>query len=178
MPRVKQCLLFLSLAGLGLAGCNQRPASSLQPKQAVIAAGEIGSQLPEFSVKDLQGHEISSADLRGKVVLVDFWATWCQPCKKEMPGYQKLLNLYGSRGLAVIGFKFDTMMDTEEPAQFAKRIGVRYPLAIARDDLKQKFGGIEGLPTTMLYDRQGILRKKIIGFEYTDAFESALKPLL
>jgi hypothetical protein len=61
---------------------------------------------------------------------------------------------------------------------FAKKIGVRYPLAVAPDDLKQKFGGIEGLPTTMLYDRQGILRKKVVGFEYTDAFESALQPLL
>jgi thiol-disulfide isomerase/thioredoxin len=174
----KQCVFFLCMAGLGLAGCNQHPASPPPPIPAVIAAGEIGSHLPEFSVKDLQGREISSADLRGKVVLVDFWATWCQPCKKEMPGYQKLLNLYGSRGFAVIGFKFDTMMDTEDPVQFAKKIGVRYPLAVAPDELKQKFGGIEGLPTTMLYDRQGILRKKVVGFEYTDVFESALKPLL
>jgi thiol-disulfide isomerase/thioredoxin len=175
---LKQSLFFLCLASLGLAGCNQHPASSPQPIQAVIAAGEIGSHLPEFTVKDLQGPEISSADLHGKVVLIDFWATWCQPCKKEMPGYQKLLNQYGSRGFAVIGFKFDTMMDTEDPLQFAKKMGVRYPLAVAPDDLKQKFGGIEGLPTTMLYDRQGILRKKVIGFEYTDAFESVLKPLL
>jgi thiol-disulfide isomerase/thioredoxin len=175
---LKQCLFFLSLAGHGLTGCNPRQASSPQPTQAVIAAGEIGSHLPDFSVKDLQGREISSADLRGRLVLVDFWATWCQPCKKEMPGYQKLLDRYGSRGFTVIGFKFDTMMDMEDPVQFAKKIGVRYPLAVAPDDLKQKFGGIEGLPTTMLYDRQGTLRKKVIGFEYTDAFESALKPLL
>jgi len=175
---LRQCLLFLSLAAVGLVGCNQHPASSLQPKQAVIAAGEIGSHLPEFSAKDLQGREISSADLRGKVVLVDFWATWCQPCKKEMPGYQKLLNLYGSRGFTVIGFKFDMMTDTEDPLQFAKRLGVRYPLAFASDDLKKRFGGIEGLPTTMLYDRQGILRKKVVGFEYTDAIESAARPLL
>ncbi|MGB2901756.1 MAG: TlpA disulfide reductase family protein [Candidatus Acidiferrum sp.] len=175
---LKPCLFFLSLAGVGFAGCNQHPATSPPPKQSVVAAGEIGSHLPEFSMKDLQGREISSADLSGKVVLVDFWATWCQPCKKEMPGYQKLLDRYGSRGFTVIGFKFDTMMDMEDPVQFAKKIGVRYPLAVAPDDLKQKFGGIEGLPTTMLYDRQGILRKKVIGFEYTDAFESALKPLL
>jgi thiol-disulfide isomerase/thioredoxin len=145
---------------------------------AVIAAGDIGSQLPDFTVKDLQGHEISSADLRGKVVLIDFWATWCQPCKKEMPGYQKLLDRYGSRGFAVVGFKFDTMMDTEDPVLFAKEIRVRYPLAAAANDLKEKFGGIQGLPTTMLYDRQGILRQKIIGFEYTDVIESELKPLL
>ena len=175
---LKQCLFCLSIAGVSLAGCNSGPASSPPPKQAVVAAGEIGSHLPEFSAKDLQGREISSADLRGKVVLVDFWATWCQPCKKEMPGYQKLLDRYGSRGFTVIGFKFDTMMDMEDPVQFAKKIGARYPLAVAPDDLKQKFGGIEGLPTTMLYDRQGILRKRVIGFEYTDAFESALKPLL
>ncbi len=70
------------------------------------------------------------------------------------------------------------MSDTEDPVRFAKKMGVRYPLAVASEQLKQEFGGIEGLPTTLLYDRQGILRKKVIGFEYTDAFESALKPLL
>jgi hypothetical protein len=70
------------------------------------------------------------------------------------------------------------MRDMEDPVQFAKKIGVRYPLAVATDDVKQKFGGIEGLPTTLLYDRRGILRKKVIGFEYTDAIEADLKPLL
>src|SRR5215469_9058801 len=146
--------LLLCIALVGLVGCHS--ASPTQPtKQA--AAGEVGSSLPEFSVKDLQGHPLSSADLRGKVVLIDFWATWCQPCKKEMPGYQKLVDQYGSRGFVVIGFKFDNMRDVEEPLQFAKRIGVRYPLAVATDGVQKKFGGIEGLPTTMLYDRQGIL---------------------
>jgi len=171
-------LLFLVLALVGLAGCNDNPASPAPPKQTAIARGEIGSQLPDFSVRDLHGHELSSADLQGKIVLVDFWATWCQPCKKEMPGYQKLLDNYGSRGLVVIGFKFDVMMDTENPLQFARKIGVEYPLAVASEDIKQKFGGIPGLPTTMLYDRQGILRKKVIGFEYTENFDSALKSLL
>ena len=169
---------FLTLAAIGLAGCNQYSASPARPKEVAIPAGEIGSRLPDFSVKGLQGREISSAELRGKVVLVDFWATWCQPCKKEMPGYQKLLDRYGSQGFGVVGLKFDTMADTEDPVLFAKKIGVRYPLAVVSDDLKQKFGGIEGLPTTMLYDRQGILRKKIIGFEYTSVVETELKSLL
>ena len=171
-------LLLVSLAVAGLVGCSQHPATPTQSKQAVIAAGEIGSHLPDFSVKDLQGHALSSVDLRGKVVLVDFWATWCQPCKKEMPGYQKLLDRYSSRGFVVIGFKFDTMRDMEDPLQYARKIGVRYPLAVATEDVKQKFGGIDGLPTTMLYDQQGILRMKVVGFEYTDKFESDLKPLL
>jgi hypothetical protein len=88
-----------------------------------------------------------------------------------MPGYQELLDRYGSRGLVVVGFKFDIMRDMEDPVQFAKRIRLGYPLAVAADDLKQKFGGIEGLPTTLLYDAKEF-RSKIIGFEYTDIIES------
>lgn len=174
---IRKCLLLFLV--VGLAGCNRTPASpAAQLKTRAIAAGELGSHIPEFTVKDLQGNEISSAGLRGKVVLVDFWATWCQPCKKEMPGYQKLLDEYGPRGFAIVGFKFDMMPDTENPIQFAKKIGVSYPLAIASNEIRGQFGGIEGLPTTMLYDRDGILRDKVIGFEYTQHFEQELKPLL
>jgi peroxiredoxin len=171
-------LLILCLAGIGLTGCQPHTAGPSLAKEPSIAAGEIGSRMPEFSVQDLQGREVSSADLRGKVVLIDFWSTWCQPCKIEMPGYQRLFNRYGPRGFAVVGFKLDIMADTEDPVRFAKKLGVRYPLAVASDAVKQKFGGIEGLPTTMIYDRQGILRMKIVGFEYTDAVEADLKPLL
>jgi thiol-disulfide isomerase/thioredoxin len=175
---MKRTLLLITIVATGFAGWTPHPAKPPAVHQAEIAAGEIGSHLPQFSLKDLRGKELSSADLTGKVVLVDFWATWCQPCKKEMPGYQKLADTYGKRGFVVVGFKFDTMADSEDPISFARRIGVRYPLAVASDDLRARFGGIEGLPTTILYDRQGVLRKKIIGFEYTSVVESALKPLL
>jgi thiol-disulfide isomerase/thioredoxin len=72
---------------------------------------KLSSRLPDFLVKDLQRHPLSSADLLGKVVLVDFWATLCQACKKEMPAYQKLADHYGARGFVVIGLKFDTTPD-------------------------------------------------------------------
>jgi thiol-disulfide isomerase/thioredoxin len=175
---LRRCLLCLSVVLVGLAGCNEHPASSSRAREAVIAAGEMGSQLPDFNLKDLEGHALSSTDLRGKVVLIDFWATWCQPCKKEMPGYQKLADRYRSRGFVVVGFKSEVMRDTEDPLQFAGKIDVRYPLIVATEDVSQKFGGIVGLPTTMLYDREGILRMKVVGFEYTDTIEAALKPLL
>jgi thiol-disulfide isomerase/thioredoxin len=165
------------MAVAGLAGCNH-PASPAAAKAAAIPLGEIGSHLPDFNLQDLHGHALSSADLQGKVVLVDFWATWCQPCRKEMPGYQKLLDRYRSRGFMVIGFKSNAMRDAEDPLQFAEKIGVAYPLVLATEDVNQKFGGILGLPTTMLYDRQGVLRMKVIGFEYADTIESTLKPLL
>jgi len=168
-------LIVLCLAVL--TACNGS-VSSVQAKETAVSAGEIGSSLPEFSAKTLQGRIISSADLRGKVVLVDFWATWCEPCKKEMPGYQKLFDRYARSGFAVVGLKATVMADTEDPLGFAKKTGVRYPLAVVSEDLMRKFGGLEGLPTTLLYDRQGILRKKVIGFEYTSVFESELLKLL
>src|SRR5215467_7160358 len=121
---LRRQVLWLGLCVTGLAGCNQPPASPARAMKPSITAGEIGSKLPEFNVKDLRGREISSADLGGKVVLIDFWATWCQPCRKEMPGYQELLERYGPSGFTVIGFKFDTMKDTEDPSVFAKQIGV------------------------------------------------------
>ena len=170
--------ILVLVAVIGFAGCHQAPANPLQRRQQAEQTTTPESHLPDFSVKDLQGKQISSSDLRGKVVLVDFWATWCGPCKQEMPGYQKLEDRYGSRGFRVIGLKLNTMADTQPPLQFAKSIGIHYPLAAAAEDLINKFGGIEGLPTTLLYDRNGNLRKKVIGFEYTKVFESELKPLL
>src|SRR5437762_14297820 len=104
---LRKRLCVLSLAATGLAGCSQNSVSSPQPKEAVIAAGEIGSRLPDFLMKELQGREISVGDLRGMVVLIDFWATCCQPCRKEMRGYLRILERYGSRAIAVVGCKFD-----------------------------------------------------------------------
>ena len=103
-------------------------------------------------------------------VLIDFWAIWCEPRNKEMPGYQ-LIGRYGVKGLAVVGLKFDIMKDTEDPSQFANRIGVRYPLAVATDELKQKSGAIEGLPP-------GHTSQEGNRVEYTNITESEVKPLL
>jgi thiol-disulfide isomerase/thioredoxin len=100
---------------VGLAAFAQESASPHNSRANEVAAGEIGSHLPEFTVKDLQGHPISSDDLIGKVGIIDFWATWCGPCKQEMPGYQKLIDRYSAQGLVVIGLKFDAMADTENP---------------------------------------------------------------
>jgi thiol-disulfide isomerase/thioredoxin len=170
--------MLLCLATTGLATCLWHSASLANSQTDDVAPGDMGSHLPEFSIKDLKGHPISSADLKGKVVIIDFWATWCGPCKQEMPGYQKLLNRYGSQGFVVIGLKSSAMADTENPLKFARKIGVHYPVAVASDDLAEKFGGLEGLPTTLIYDRQGVLRKKVIGFEYTDAIRAELQQLL
>jgi len=157
-------------------GCKEQSQESA-PKRK-IPAGQIGSFLPSFATVDLNGRKLASTDLKNKVVLIDFWATWCAPCRQEMPGYQTLIDKYGSQGLVVIGFKADVMADTEDPIRFAKELGIRYPIAVGSEDIRKKFGGLLGLPTTYIYDRQGILRYKTIGFEYTGTIEKTIKPLL
>ena len=172
-------LLIVGLTVGALAGCKEQTVSvSIQPDKTSAVAGEIGSRMPNFTFKDLDGQQISWPNLRSNVVLIDFWATWCKPCEKEMPGYQRLVDRYGSRGFIVIGLKLDTMADSQDPRAFARKIGVHYPLAVATDDLKASFGGIEALPTAMIYNRRGFLQAKIIGFEPEDVIEATIKPLL
>src|SRR5260370_30849912 len=91
----RKCLVLVVVVVGGLAGCNRNPVSPAQ-RRAAIAAGEVGSHLPDCALKDLQGNEVSSADFRGKVVLIDILATLCQPGKKQTAGYQKLLVRYGT----------------------------------------------------------------------------------
>jgi thiol-disulfide isomerase/thioredoxin len=108
---MKRWLLYIVITGLAVFA--QDSGSSTKSQTAVDAADEVGSHLPKFVVKDFDGREVSSVNLTRKVVIIDFWATWCDPCKQEMPGYQELLDRYGSHGLVIIGLKSDAMADTE-----------------------------------------------------------------
>ena len=131
-------------------------------------------QMPPFDLKGTSGREVSSAQFRGKILLIDFWATWCGPCKKEMPGYENLYRRYKGKGLQVVGIAADS--DPALVAKFGKKLGITYPLLINGMDVQRY--GVLGLPTTILVDQHGAVRTKVVGFEYTAVFETALKGLL
>jgi peroxiredoxin len=131
-------------------------------------------RVPDFSLPDTSGRTVALRQFQGKVILLDFWATWCGPCKKEMPGYEDLYRRYKSRGLVVIGIALDS-----SPAQvrrFAKEYGITYPLLINGMNVDRY--GVLGIPATILADRQGIVRKKVVGYEEGKFFEDALEELL
>lgn len=170
-------LVGAGIANLALNRNTDAKVAESQPIAALL--GEVGSQIAEFSVTDINGKTLSADDLRGRVLLVDYWATWCKPCEIEMPGYQRLLDKYRDRGLVVIGISFDgnMQMSTETVEHYAARVGIRYPLVLDNPELQKHFGGIRGLPTTLLIDRNRRIRFKVVGFEYTDKVEAALLPL-
>lgn len=167
-------LAFVASAWLG--GCNARPARTTNAKAAETQKmpANAPERMPEFDLKDTAGRKVSSAQLRGKVVLLDFWATWCAPCKREMPGYEDLYRRYKNRGLAVVGIAADS--DPRVVSRFGRRLGITYPLLVNGMDVQRY--GVEGLPTTILVDRSGLVTKKVVGFEYTAVIERDLRPLI
>jgi cytochrome c biogenesis protein CcmG, thiol:disulfide interchange protein DsbE len=136
----------------------------------------VGRRAPGFARRDLTGHELDLARLHGKVVLLNFWATWCAPCQVEMPVFARWQEQYGPQQLAVIGISMD---DDSEPVRrmvCAQRID--YPIAMGDAKLGQHYGGVLGLPLTFLIDRNGIVRAKFQGETDLGKIEASLRSLL
>jgi len=131
---------------------------------------------PDFALTSLNGQPFSLSGDRGKVVLLNFWATWCAPCQNEMPVFAAWQRQYGAQGFAVIGISMD---DDAQPArQLSDRLRVNYPIAMGDEHLGARYGGVLGLPLTFLIDRRGIIRARFQGETDLQTIESRLKKLL
>jgi thiol-disulfide isomerase/thioredoxin len=131
---------------------------------------------PQFSLTDISGQKLSLADYKGKVVLLDFWATWCGPCRIEIPEFVQLQKRYRDQGLAVIGISMD---DGPAPVrEFYKQFNMDYPVALGDDKLAELYGGILGLPTTMVIGRDGRIYAKHVGATDISVFEAEIRELL
>ncbi len=137
----------------------------------------VGAAQPDWHATDLQGHAISTSDFKNKVVIVDFWATWCAPCVAEIPGYIELEKKYSAQGLVLVGISMDTT-GAEAVQKFAESKKLNYPVVLATDDLVHTFGDPEAIPTTFVFDRSGRLAYKKFGAMKPDAFEAIVKPLV
>ena len=135
------------------------------------------SRPTELTLKDIQGRYVRLSDYRGKVVLINFWATWCPPCRKEIPDLIKLQSDYGSRGLQVIGVTYPPQK-LAEVRQFVRRAKVNYPIALGTKEMKLLFSSSETLPMTIVIGTDGRIRDAIEGILLPEEFEQKIKPLL
>jgi peroxiredoxin len=192
-PRV----LAFATVGLCLAGCGpgKKDDTPPQPKVSANAPADGGTvtaaaavapsaasnlaalpklgPAPAWRLKDVNGKEVTSADFKGKVVVLDFWATWCPPCVHEIPGYTELQKKYGKDGLVIVGVS----LDQGGPAvvkPFASKMAINYPLVMGDEAIQAAFGGLEAIPTTFLIDRSGQIRDRKVGAEETASYEQKI----
>jgi thiol-disulfide isomerase/thioredoxin len=152
------------------------PIAMRQAHASGISAAGNHPIAPDFSLTGISGQKINLADYKGKVLMVDFWATWCGPCRVEIPGFVELENRYRDQGFAIIGISKDDGPD--EVKEFYQEFKMNYPVALANDDVDQLYGGIIGLPTTFLIGRDGRIYAKHTGTTDVSVFEEEVKTLL
>src|SRR3984893_15851394 len=132
---------------------------------------------PDFALESLDGKRGRLSDLRGKAVLLNFWATWCSPCKIEMPWFIELQNQYGAQGLQIVGVAMDDS-SKEDIAKFAKDMGVNYPVLLGKEAVGDAYGGVPALPETFFIGRDGKIVDKIIWLEGKADIEDSIKKAL
>jgi thiol-disulfide isomerase/thioredoxin len=132
------------------------------------------SLAPDFSLESLDGKTMRLSDFRGKAVLLNFWATWCGPCKIEMPWFVELQNQYAAQGFQIVGVAMDDA-SKEDIGKFAKDMGVNYPILIGKESVGDQYGGVPALPESFLIGRDGKIVDKIIGLRGKAEIEDAIK---
>ncbi len=132
---------------------------------------------PDFALESLDGKSTKLSDFRGKAVLLNFWATWCEPCKIEMPWFVEMQNQYGPQGLQIIGVAMDDS-SKDDIAKFAKGMGVNYPVLIGKESVAEAYGGVPALPESFLIGRDGKIVDRIIGLKGKPEIEDSVKKAL
>lgn len=144
---------------------------------AVFPLTPQSKKAPDFSLKTADGKTLTLSELKGKVVLVNFWATWCGPCRAEIPGFEEVYKKYRSGGFEIVGVSLDRG-GWKDVNPFLKKFPVSYPIVIGDGKLVEAYGNFDAIPTTFLVDKSGAIVKRHIGYLSKEDLEKEIKPLL
>lgn len=174
-------VVILIVAGMLLAGHFISQRRSAAPVGAALSAADpAGRPAPDFELKSLDGKSYKLADLRGKAVLLNFWATWCPPCKIEIPWFIELQKQYANQGLVVVGVAMDDDTNKQKVVgDFVSQMKIDYPILLGTDQVADQYGGVDALPTTFFIGRDGKIVRRVMGLaghsEFEEAIQAALK---
>lgn len=160
-------------AVLALGGCSTGTAV----KAAAVRPEKSRKPAPEFSLKDSTGATVKLSDYKGKVVLLNFWATWCGPCKIEIPWFVEFEKTYKDKGFAVLGVSMDEE-GWEVVRPYLAKAKVNYRMVIGDDTMAQQYGGVDSLPTSFMIDRQGRIASVHVGLVSKGDYQSEIRELL
>ena len=144
---------------------------------ALVLAGPAAANW-KFSFKNIEGKKVALSEFKGKVVILDFWATWCVPCKAEIPGFIELKKKYGEKGLEIVGLSVDDSLETAR--KYATEMKMNYPVLLAegKEDILKAYDPIPSIPVSIIIDRQGKIVARHLGIAKMDVFEKEVIPLL
>ena len=141
------------------------------------ALNPIGKIAPDFTLPSLEGKDVTLSAYHGHAVLLNFWATWCGPCKIEMPWFVELQKEYGPQGLEIVGVAMDDA-SKDEIQKFAREMGVNYTILLGKEAVGQQYGGVDVLPTTFFIDREGKIISREFGLQSRSLFVDNIKQAL
>ena len=183
---IRWAIAGVSCLGLALLTLNAVPDWDFHRSEASPADGPATSSCPanakpanmNFTLKDLANKDVKLTSLKGKVVLLDFWATWCGPCKIEIPWFIEFQEKYGKDGLQVVGVSVDDTLDKLKPYTTQMKMNYLVLQGLNHDDMQDAFGPMFGIPVTVLISRDGKVCSKHVGLSSKDSFEKEIKSLL
>lgn len=154
-------------------------ALSTQAMGEKLGGAKVASrqEARDFTLTSIDGKIIKLSDYKGKVLILDFWATWCPPCRAEIPDFVALQDQYGKKGLQIVGISVD-QGGAAVVKPFAKENNINYPILLTDGKVEAAYGGIRGIPTTFVIDREGNIRNKYVGFTAKGVFEKDIVALL
>jgi peroxiredoxin len=165
---------LLVLVAVLAAGCGD---VSHQASTEAAAAASPREDAPDFTLKDIEDRDVTLSDYEGKVVLLNFWATWCGPCKIEMPWFVEFQQKYKDRGFSVIAVSMDEEgWDVVRP--FLDDLKPNFPVVIGNDEMGDEFGGVVALPTTFIIDKEGKIASSHQGLVSKGDYEEEIEQLL
>ncbi len=179
----KLFLAIIFLTSFSIFGCNRNASSEdvkndppVTENEQYVPSSSTTSKAPNFTLVDTQGKKITLSDYAGKVVIVDFWATWCPPCRRGIPDLIDIQKQFKNK-VAVIGISVDT--DTKSNVvPFMKSMGINYPVVFASSEVVQAYGGIEAIPTSFIIDKKGNISNQHVGLTDKSVIIDEIQKLL